>query len=104
MAPALPTPYATGLQSLIEKAKEDLAKRLSIPAVEISVAEALEVTWPDSSLGCPKMGVMYIQVVTPGFQIALETSGKKYTYHTDDKDRVLFCPALQSGREIAPTP
>ena len=104
MAPALPTPYDPGLQSLIEKAKEDLAKRLSIAAAEISVVEAIQVTWPDASLGCPKMGVMYLQVVTPGFQITLEISGKKFIYHTDDKERIVFCPGLRPGEGIPPSP
>jgi hypothetical protein len=98
------TPLASELQSLIEKIKEDLAKRLSIPSTEIRLVEATQVTWPDASLGCPKMGVMYVQVVTPGFQIVLETGGKKYNYHTDTKDRVLLCPTRRLGGEITPSP
>ncbi len=103
MAPVLPTPYAPGLQSLIDQARNDLAKRLSIAAVDIDVAGASREDWPDASLGCPKMGVMYIQVVTPGFQIILEAGGKLYIYHTDDRQRIVFCPDLRPGVETPPS-
>ncbi len=103
MAPVLPTPYAPGLQSLIDQARNDLAKRLSIDAVAIDVAGASREDWPDASLGCPKMVVMYIQVVTPGFQIILEAGGKLYIYHTDDRQRIVFCPDLRPGVETPPS-
>jgi hypothetical protein len=85
------TPLAMGLQRLIEKAKDDLAKRLSITVAEISVVEAGEVVWPDASLGCPKMGVMYAQTLTPGFLITLEAGGQQYFFHTDEKSTVVLC-------------
>lgn len=97
------TTIAPGLQSLIDKAKADLAQRLSIAISELNIVEATEVAWPDASLGCPKMGVMYIQVVTLGFQIVLETGGKEYIYHTDKKERVLFCPEPHPGGKVTPS-
>ena len=67
MNPSLPTPSASGLEGLIEKAKEDLAQRLSIPISDISLVEAKAVIWSDSSIGCPQPGMMYAQVLTPGY-------------------------------------
>jgi hypothetical protein len=91
MAPALPTPYAPGLQSLIERATEDLANRFSIPLAEISVAATFEVTWPDSGLGCPQTGMASIQVLTPGYLILLEYNNNKYEYHANMGSYVTFC-------------
>ena len=59
----------------------DLAKRLGIDPGEISVVSAEEVTWSDASIGCPKPGMMYAQVLTPGSRIVLEANGKRYEYH-----------------------
>lgn len=80
-----------GLQGLIEKAKEDLAKRLSITVIEINVAEATEVIWPDSSLGCPQEGMAYAEVLTPGYLIMLEYANKQYEYYADKDSYVIFC-------------
>jgi hypothetical protein len=88
---SLMTPSVPGLQSLMEKAKEDLAKRLSIPVTEIIVAEAVEVTWPDSSLGCPQEGMLYLQVLTPGYRILLEYSDNQYEYHAGKGPDVIYC-------------
>jgi len=76
--------------SLMEKAKQDLAKRLNIPADQISVRSMESVEWPDTSLGCPEEGKMYAQVVLPGYKILLEAKGKVYEYHAGGKD-VVFC-------------
>jgi hypothetical protein len=102
--PDLTTTPDPNAQILIQIAKESLAQKLKINVDQIQLSKIETVSWPDASLGCPQMGVMYIQVVTPGFKIILETSGKKYLYHTDNKARVLFCPTLRSGRETIPTP
>ncbi|HYR20975.1 MAG TPA: hypothetical protein VEQ15_15870, partial [Myxococcales bacterium] len=47
-------------------------------------------SWPDTSLGCPKPGMSYAQVVTRGFLIELEAAGKSYRYHSD-LERVVPC-------------
>jgi hypothetical protein len=85
------TPSAPWLQSLTEKAKEDLAKRLSITVTEIGVAEAAGVIWPDSSLGCPQKGMAYAEVLTPGYLILLEYANKKYEYHAGKGPEVFYC-------------
>jgi hypothetical protein len=91
MAPALPTPYAPGLQSLVERAREDLANRFSIPLAEISVAATSEVTWPDSGLGCQQTGVASVQVLTPGYLILLEYNNNQYEYHANKGSHVTYC-------------
>jgi len=90
VTPVIPSP-ASGSESLIEKAKMDLAQRLAVSATEINLVEAQSVTWPDSSLGCPQEGMMYTQVLTPGFLILLEHDSNIYEYHAGSRDSVTTC-------------
>jgi len=89
--PPVPIPEVSGLQPLIEKAKADLAQRLSIPASQINAIETKGVFWPDASLGCPQPGTTYTQVLTPGYLILLESGGNKFEYHANLQNYVFYC-------------
>jgi hypothetical protein len=91
MTPSLPTPGSTGMQYLVEKAKEDLAQRLSISLSQINLVEATEVVWPDASLGCPQPGMVYAEVLTPGYLILLNADSEEYEYHTSRSTEVIYC-------------
>jgi len=91
MTPSLPTPADTGLQNLIDKAVADLAQRLSIPLDQITLVEATPVVWPDSSLGCPQPGMVYTQVLAPGYLILLEANDTMYEYHANRDTYVISC-------------
>ena len=93
-----------------DSSPKDLARRAMIAAREAyAEAQAVpyfgpllvafeRVEWPDAGLGCPKPGMMYAQVVTPGFRLVFEYEGGQYEYHTDqDGSTVVKC-------EIEPTP
>jgi hypothetical protein len=71
------------MEAQIEKAKEDLAKRLSIATTEINLAEVRQVTWPDASLGCPQPGMVYAQAPVDGLLIRLGVGKEMYFYHSD---------------------
>jgi len=60
----------------------DLSKRTGIPVSDIKVVSVEAVQWPDTSVGCPQPGMMYAQVITPGYLIVLEAGGKTYEYHS----------------------
>ncbi|MGQ9675921.1 MAG: hypothetical protein ACUVX1_09660 [Chloroflexota bacterium] len=75
----------------VEACQRDLAKRLNVPAEEVTVLEVEEVEWPDSSLGCPEPGKMYAQVITPGYRVLLKAKSQTYEYHTDQGDNVVLC-------------
>jgi hypothetical protein len=47
--------------------------------------------WSDASLGCPQEGMMYAQVITPGYLIVLEAQGQTFEYHTDQGTNVVLC-------------
>lgn len=89
--PPVPNPSDPTLQKLITTATEDLAKRFSITSDQIQLQETLEVTWPDSSLGCPNPSSMYMQVLTPGYLIRLQAPGGIFEYHTDKRGAVVYC-------------
>jgi hypothetical protein len=91
MTPSLPTPGSTGMQYLVEKAKEDLAQRLSISVNQIDLIEATAVVWPNSSLGCPQPGMVYAEVLTPGYLILLNAGSEEYEYHTSRSTEVIYC-------------
>jgi hypothetical protein len=82
---------APGADALVEKAKQDLAGRLSIPVTGINLVESAAVTWPDTSLGCPAPDMMYAQILTPGYRIVLSAGDKHYEYHTGNNQAVVFC-------------
>ena len=72
-------------------ARAALAKDLAVAETDIAVVTVEENEWRDSSLGCPKPGINYLQVITPGYKIILEAQGKRYEYHSDTNRRVVRC-------------
>ena len=70
---------------VVDLAKTDLSEKLNIPAEEIQLVKEEAVDWPDTSLGYPEKGLMYAQVITPGFRITLKAQDKLYEYHSDYK-------------------
>lgn len=87
---------------LVKKTGEHLEKKFGIPANQITVFSIQAVTWPDASLGCPKQGISYAQVETPGYLILLEAAGQTYNYHTDSNENVVLCDAQSPGEIFLP--
>ncbi|MGC8836860.1 MAG: hypothetical protein ACP5UM_00470 [Anaerolineae bacterium] len=93
----MPTPLAPSGLTARERAAADLcaatlAGQLAIPVETIQVLEVEAVEWPDTSLGCPEPGMMYAQVITPGYRVRLRAGEATYTLHTDGK-RAVSCTA-----------
>ncbi len=83
-----PGPYPDAVTAAIRRLAEDR----DIPPEEIKVASWEAVDWPDTSLGCPEPGMMYAQVIVPGYLVVLEFRGDLYRAHTDRTgERVVFC-------------
>lgn len=89
MVPVTPPDEAS--EKMVALVKQHLAKRLSIGADQIVLSDIKPVVWRDAGLGCPKPGVDYIQVETPGYNILLAASGQTYRYHTDQTKRFVPC-------------
>lgn len=69
----------------------DAAARLGISEGDVKVEQLAERQWSDASLGCPRQGVLYAQVITPGFLIVVSGAGKELEYHADERGRVVLC-------------
>ena len=88
--PGDPT-FGAGLRRLVDMATKDLAASLKIKESDIKVAEAEYVTWRDSSLGCPKPDMQYLQVISNGSRIVLKANGAIYNYHSGGNVPPSYC-------------
>lgn len=88
---AVPVPTDGGDASgLVDRARDEVAARAGVRPEAVQVVRVEAVDWPDTSLGCPQPGMLYAQVVTPGYLIVVEASGKRYEFHTD-RQRLVLC-------------
>jgi hypothetical protein len=83
--------------SAVGLARTTLSDRLQIPEDRIRLGHASAKQWPDASLGCPEKGMVYAQVVTPGYWVQLQVDEKVYDIRVGN-GRALVCePKLESG-------
>src|SRR6056297_3828690 len=87
------------LESFVSHARDDLARRLEIDEIRITVIDAEFVTWPNGALGCPEPDMMYTQALVPGYRIRLRAAGALHYYHGADEKPPSHCPA---GRVTEP--
>jgi hypothetical protein len=78
-----------GWQEYRDAAVSDVEKTLHQPIKDVKLVSFEKTDWPDSSLGCPKPGMMYTQVITPGYKLKLQIDGKEYSYHAGSNYVVL---------------
>ena len=84
---------------------ETLAADLGIAreSIEVDTVKALE--WRDSSLGCPKPGVAYLDVVTPGHKVILRVGKEIHVVH-EAGNRAFRCEqaknlgGMTAGRDL----
>lgn len=89
------------LAVVVDAAVADLADRLGVDEATVSVVVVEEVVWPDASLGCPRPGMMYAQVLTDGTRVVLEVDGIGYSYHTDGLTDPFLCAAAPLEELVA---
>lgn len=85
--PSTPPPF----YKFVQIAKRDLANRLTIDIEQVSLIEAVDLIWPDASLGCPKPGKVYALGRVPGYRVRLEVNGVEYNYHMDQTGQFVLC-------------
>ena len=76
---------------------ETLRKHLANPAAEIEVLSITPTEWRDSSLGCPRPDLDYMQVITPGHLAMLRHGGKTYQVHMAERSAFV----CDRGPEVA---
>jgi hypothetical protein len=85
-------------RSVADLAIDALSAELEIPRERIVVESVAEIDWRDSSLGCSKPGMAYLQVITPGHKVTLRADGQAYAVH-EAQGRAFVCnqAALPKG-------
>jgi hypothetical protein len=90
-------------EEVVQLAREDLARRLDLAPEATGLVSVEAVEWPDTSLGCPQPGMMYAQVITPGFRAVLEAERETYEYHSGGGQLVLCSDDGQPYIRVWPT-
>jgi hypothetical protein len=71
-------------------AREAIERQLQVSAHRVDVVEAVAINWPDSSLGCPRLGLRYQPVVVPGHRVVLKLGDHRYVVHVG-AGRAVLC-------------
>jgi hypothetical protein len=90
-----PAVRATGIDVLMERARQDLAQRLRADPAQIRLDGVKGQQWPDSSLGCPLQDETIEAGPVDGLVLALRYRGRLYFYHTD-RVSLRPCPAIDA--------
>jgi hypothetical protein len=88
-------------QYVVERAVVDLQARLGVGAENVAVQDVVPTEFSDTSLGMPEPGVMYAQVLTPGYVIRLAVGDQVYIYHGSGERVVL---AAQETHKVISVP
>jgi hypothetical protein len=78
-------------QASTQAAVSDAVAHLGVTPADVHVDHVEAREWGDTSLGCPRPGLMYSQVVTSGFLIVVSAGNKVLEYHSDARGRVVLC-------------
>ena len=81
---------------LLEEILADLAQKLGKDRASIDVIRAEAVVWNDGSLGCPKPGEFYIQILVNGYWVVLRLEGLEYDYRASDTGYFFLCEGVGS--------
>jgi hypothetical protein len=92
------------LQRLVDLAVPDLAAKLKVDESAVELVEAQYVTWRDSSAGCPKPGMQYLQVLTNGVHIVLRVDETIYHYHSGGNRTPFYCAKPSSIKPLPYSP
>jgi hypothetical protein len=94
-SPASGSSSSPDAQAAVDAALRDAAAHLGVSVADLKVEQVEEREWADSSLGCPRPGIMHSQIITHGFLIVISapanTGVKTLEYHTDARGRVVLC-------------
>lgn len=77
-------------EEAIERARQDLAARLSVSQDTIKEASVADADFPDMALGAASEGEMSGQMITPGWRILLGANGKTFEYRANRHQVRLF--------------
>ncbi len=82
----------------------DFGERTDAKAADIKIVRAEAVVWNDGSMGCPKPGEVFIQMMISGYWMMLEVEGVEYDYRVSDKGRFKLCEGNNRPPNNTPAP
>ncbi len=86
------TAYETVPEEIVTAARKLLADELEVDEGDFKLESSDGVEWPDASLGCPKEGFTYAQVITPGYKLVFKYADTSYPVHTNsDCSHLVIC-------------
>jgi hypothetical protein len=71
--------------AVVRAAVSDAAARAGVDPAAVTVVAAEAVTFPNGGLGCPEPGMMYTDVLTPGYRVVVEAGGRRYDYRASTR-------------------
>ena len=90
-APAPPADE-TVAEEIETAARKLLADELEVEEGSLKFDSSEGVGRPDASLGCPKEGMFYAQVITPGYKLVFDLTGTSYAVNTNsDSSHMVVC-------------
>jgi hypothetical protein len=78
-------------EEILDQIFADLVKSTGAERDDIHVVRAEAVVWNDGSLGCPKPGEFYIQMMINGYWVVLESKGVYYDYRASNAGNFKLC-------------
>jgi hypothetical protein len=72
-------------------------------ASALTVTRAEFVEWPDGSLGCPEPGMLYPQVITPGYRVEVTHPGGTLDFRLTEEGALRVCEAAVPPDLTTPT-
>ena len=79
-----------------ETAIADLAAREGVDPAAITTVSVENVTWRNSSVGCPEPGLNYLQQLVDGVRVVLELDGTRFEYHSGGNMPLFYCATPES--------
>jgi hypothetical protein len=88
-------------RAAVQVAIDALATELKVSRDQVFVDTVRAVEWRDSSLGCPKPGVAYLDVISPGHRVILRVDGRVHVVH-ESRNRAFVCVQTKAMGGITP--
>ena len=80
------------MDRIVQAARADAAQRSRFAPGNLTLILAESVTWADSSLGCPRPGLLYTQTLVPGYRVQLRVGDEVFDYHAGVRGGLVLCP------------
>jgi hypothetical protein len=81
------------LTGIVEAARTALGEYLGVEGTDLALISAEEREWSSSALGCPAPDQMYMQVITPGYQLTFnDDATQSHEVHTTTEgEPIILC-------------